>query len=195
LVIKLGGLFSGPQFMDQKDQSASASFDQLLRPHMERLYRLAFRLAGNKAEAEDLFQDVLTKIYIRLDDLVDIEQPGPWLCRVMYNHFIDNRRKFARERLVMVEEGGLPGSSIESLPGDSSPERDAERGDNILRLQTALAQLSDDHRLLILLHDAEGYKLEEIQSFTGFPLGTIKSRLHRARARLRELLANNGTFF
>jgi RNA polymerase sigma factor (sigma-70 family) len=181
--------------MDQEDQSNNGGFDQLLRPHMDRLYRLAFRLAGNKAEAEDLFQDVLTKIYVRLDDLADIEQPGSWLSRIMYNHFIDNRRKFARQRLVMVEEGGLPGSSIESLPGDENPEREAERGDTILRLQAALAELSDDHRLLILLHDTEGYKLEEIQSLIDIPIGTIKSRLHRARARLRELLANNGTFF
>jgi RNA polymerase sigma-70 factor (ECF subfamily) len=181
--------------MDQEDQSNNGSFDQLLRPHMDRLYRLAFRLAGNKAEAEDLFQDVLTKVYVRLDDLADIEQPGSWLSRIMYNHFIDNRRKFARQRLVMVEEGGLPGSSIESMPGDDSPEREAERGDVILRLEAALAELSDDHRLLILLHDSEGYKLEEIHELTGHPLGTIKSRLHRARARLRELLANNGTFF
>jgi RNA polymerase sigma-70 factor (ECF subfamily) len=181
--------------MDQKDHSSSRAFEQLLRPHMERLYRLAFRLAGNKAEAEDLFQDVLTKIYVRLDDLADIEQPGSWLSRVMYNHFIDSRRKFARQRLVMVAEDGLPDSSIESLPGDADPARDAERGDTILRLKAALAELSDDHRLLILLHDSEGYKLAEIQSLTGQPLGTIKSRLHRARARLRELLANDGTFF
>ncbi len=181
--------------MDQEDQSNNGGFDQLLRPHMDRLYRLAFRLAGNKAEAEDLFQDVLTKIYVRLDDLADIDQPGSWLSRIMYNHFIDNRRKFARQRLVMVEEGGLPGSSIESMPGDQNPEREAERGDTILRLSAALAELSDDHRLLILLHDTEGYKLEEIQSLIDVPVGTIKSRLHRARARLRELLANNGTFF
>jgi len=181
--------------MDQKDHSNNGGFDQLLRPHMDRLYRLAFRLAGNKAEAEDLFQDVLTKVYVRLDDLADIEQPGSWLSRIMYNHFIDNRRKFARQRLVMVEEGGLPGSSIESMPGDDNPEHEAERGDTILRLEAALAELSDDHRLLILLHDTEGYKLEEIQALIDVPVGTIKSRLHRARARLRELLANNGTFF
>lgn len=162
---------------------------------MDRLYRLAFRLAGNKTEAEDLFQDVLTKIYVRLDDLIEIEKPGPWLSRVMYNHFVDNRRKFARQRLVMVEEGGLPGSSIESLPGGSNPELDALRGDNIMRLESALAELSEEHRLVILLHDSEGYKLAEIQSLTGSPLGTIKSRLHRARARLRELLGNDGTFF
>jgi len=181
--------------MDSTDKMKSTGFDQLLRPHMERLYRLAFRLAGNKAEAEDLFQDVLTKIYVRLDDLISIEEPGAWLSRVMYNHFIDNRRKYARQRLVMVEEGGLPGNTVESLPGDASPERDAERGDNIIRLEAALAELSDDHRLVVLLHDSEGYKLEEIQSITGDPVGTIKSRLHRARARLRDLLTNDGTFF
>jgi RNA polymerase sigma-70 factor (ECF subfamily) len=181
--------------MDQQDQTKSSGFDQLLRPHMGRLYRLSFRLAGNKTEAEDLFQEVLTKVYVRLDDLIDIDEPGSWLCRVMYNHFIDNRRKFARQRLVMVEEGQLPGESVDLLPGEADPVRDAERRDNIIRLEAALAELSEDHRLVVLMHDTEGYKLEEIQAFTGDPIGTIKSRLHRARARLRELLANDGTFF
>ncbi len=181
--------------MKRSDNSSSGGFEQLLRPHMERLYRLAFRLAGNKAEAEDLFQDVLTKTYVRLDDLIEIDEPGPWLSRVMYNHFIDNRRKYSRQRLVIVEESRLPGNSVESLPGGSNPELDAESADNIIRLEAALAQLSDDHRRLVLLHDTEGYKLSEIQQLTGDPIGTIKSRLHRARAHLRELLANDGTFF
>jgi RNA polymerase sigma-70 factor (ECF subfamily) len=181
--------------MKRNDESSSGGFEQLLRPHMERLYRLAFRLAGNKAEAEDLFQDVLTKTYVRLDDLAEIDEPGPWLSRVMYNHFIDNRRKYSRQRLVIVEESRLPGDSVESLPGGSNPELDAEKADNIIRLEAALAELSDDHRRLVLLHDTEGYKLSEIQELTGDPIGTIKSRLHRARAHLRELLANDGTFF
>ena len=79
-----------------------------MKPHMDRLYRLSFRLAGSKPEAEDLFQDVLIKVFPRMDELIDIEEPGAWLCRVMYNHFIDNRRRFARQRLVAVEEGQLP---------------------------------------------------------------------------------------
>jgi RNA polymerase sigma-70 factor (ECF subfamily) len=161
----------------------------LLRPHLERLYRLAYRLAGSKAEAEDLFQDVLLKAFARLDDLLEVREPGSW----MYNHFIDDRRRFARARLVSVEENQLPGQSIESLPGDLDPLRDAERLDNIMQLERALAALSDEHRLVVLLHDAEGYKLEEIHQVTGDPLGTIKSRLHRARARLREILAQSGT--
>ena len=175
--------------MSSVDHHQRAGFETLLRPHLERLYRLAYRLAGSKPEAEDLFQDVLLKAFVRLDDLLDIREPGAWLCRVMYNHFIDNRRRFARARLVSVEECQLPGRSVESLPGDLDPVRDAERLDNIMQLDRALATLSDEHRLVVLLHDTEGYKLEEIHQITGVPVGTIKSRLHRARARLREILA------
>ena len=179
--------------MNSVDHNQRASFDALLRPHLDRLYRLAYRLTGSKPEAEDLFQDVLVKAFARLGDLVDIREPGSWLCRVMYNHFIDQRRRFARARLVSVEETQLPGQSVESLPGDLDPVRDVERLDNIMRLDHALAALSDEHRLVVLLHDAEGYKLKEIHEITGDPIGTIKSRLHRARARLRELLATDGT--
>lgn len=179
--------------MNSVDHNQRASFDALLRPHLDRLYRLAYRLAGSTPEAEDLFQDVLLKAFARLGDLVDVREPGPWLCRVMYNHFIDQRRRFARARLVSVEETQLPGQSVESLPGDLDPVRDVERLQNIMRLDRALAALSDEHRLVVLLHDSEGYKLKEIHEITGDPVGTIKSRLHRARARLRELLATDGT--
>ena len=138
---------------------------------------------------------MLTKVYPRVGDLIDIEDRGSWLCRIMYNHFIDNRRRYARQRLVTVSEDGLPaGQGIEELPGDGpGPIIEAERRDNIIQLDRALEQLSDDHRLVVLLHDTEGYKLTEIQELTGTPVGTLKSRLHRARARLREILHADGT--
>ena len=180
--------------MGTVDHNQQASFEALIKPHLDRLYRLSFRLAGNKPEAEDLFQDVLIKIYPRMDELIDIEEPGSWLCRVMYNHFIDNRRRFARQRLVAVSEGGIPGGQgLEDFPGGPDPVDDAERADNINRLDAALSGLSDEHRLVVLLHDTEGYKLIEIQELTGTPIGTLKSRLHRARARLREILESDGT--
>ena len=69
-----------------------------------------------------------------------------------------------------------------------------QRFEKLKRLDTALAQLSDEHRQVVLLHDTEGYKLAEIQDLTGNPIGTVKSRLHRARARLREILDADGTF-
>jgi len=176
------------------DQNRAMTFERLLRPHLERLYRFAFRLTGSKAEAEDLFQDVLVKLFEKLDELVEIEEPGSWSGRVMYNHFVDNRRRFARQRLVNIDEGQLPPGGVDSMPAADNPERNAERLDDITRLDQALAALSEEHRIVILLHDTEGYKLKEIQEITGDPVGTIKSRLHRARARLRDLLSGGGTF-
>lgn len=170
------------------------TFERLVRPHFDRLYRLAWRLTGAKAEAEDLFQELLIKAFGKLDDLVAIDEPGPWLCRVMYNLFIDERRRFARRRMHTVEEGMLAGDGIAGLPGPDDPAYDQQRYEKLQQLDRALAQLSDEHRTVVLLHDTEGYTLAEIQELTGTPVGTIKSRLHRARARLREILDADGTF-
>jgi len=169
------------------------AFERLVRPHFDRLYRLAWRLAGNKAEAEDLFQELLVRAYGKLEELVAIDAPGAWLSRVMYNLFVDERRRFTRRRLHMVAEGELLGEGLAGMPGPGDPAADSQRLETIQRLDRALAMLSDEHRIVVLLHDSEGYKMEEIQSLTGVPVGTVKSRLHRARARLREILETDGT--
>ncbi len=168
-------------------------FERLVRPHFDRLFRLAWRLTGRKAEAEDLFQELLIKAFGKLDQLADIDQPGPWLGRVMYNLFIDEKRRFARSRMHTVEEGELGGDGLAGLAGPDDPVHDNQRIEQLQRLDRALAQISDEHRMVVLLHDTEGYKLTEIQELTGTPVGTIKSRLHRARARLRDILSADGT--
>ena len=168
-------------------------FEHLVRPHFDRLFRLAWRLTASKAEAEDLFQELLIKAFGKVDDLVKIDEPGSWLCRVMYNLFIDEKRRFARQRMHTVEEGQLPGDGLAGLPGTDDPAYDSQRMEKLKHLDAALAQLSDEHRVVVLLHDAEGYTLAEIQDLSGCALGTVKSRLHRARARLREILAADGT--
>ena len=172
----------------------SQIFERLVQPHFDRLYRLAWRLAGAKAEAEDLFQELLIRVFEKLDQLVAVEEPGPWLGRVMYNLFIDERRRFARRRMHTVEEGVLAGEGLAGLPGPDDPAGERHRAERRKWLRNALAQLSDDHRIVVLLHDTEGYKLTEIQDLTGTPVGTLKSRLHRARARLRKILEADGTF-
>lgn len=165
-----------------------------MRPHFARLYRLAWRLAGQKAEADDLFQELLVRAFGKLDDLVAIDDPGSWLSRVMYNLFIDERRRFARRRLRTVEESEMSADGIAGLPAKDDPAWDQERFERIEALDRALSELSEEHRHVVLLHDTEGYTIVEIQSLTGVPVGTIKSRLHRARARLREILLADGTF-
>ena len=141
-----------------------------------------------------MFQELMIKAFGKLDDHVGIDEPGSWLCRVMYNLFIDEQRRFARRRMQTVEEGFLPGDGLEGFAGTDSPEKDQQRLEQLRQLDAALAQLSDEHRVIVLLHDTEGYKLEEIHQLIGVPIGTVKSRLHRARARLRDILTQSGTF-
>lgn len=172
--------------MNTSDRQRREQFERLLEPYLEGLFRFALRLTHARPQAEDLFQDVLVKVYERLDELAQIEDPRPWLNRVLYNRFIDDRRRYARRRIVDVSADQLPRKSVESLPDPATPPADIL--DNLDALQRALEQLSDEHRTIVLLHDAEGYKLKEIEAATGIAIGTIKSRLHRARARLRELL-------
>ena len=173
---------------------SSHVFDQLVRPHFDRLFRLAYRLTPSKPEAEDLFQELLIKAFGKLDELADIEEPGAWLSRVMYNLFVDQHRRFARQRMHIVAESQLPGDGLEGLPGGDDPVANNERRQRLTRLDAALQQLSEEQRIVVLLHDTEGYKIKEIQELTGTPAGTVKSRLHRARARLREILVADGTF-
>ena len=175
------------------DKLQSQVFDQVVRPHFDRLYRLAWRLTGSRAEAEDLFQELLIKAFSMLDDLVDIDKPGSWLARVMYNLFVDQHRRFARQRMHLVDEGRLPRGGLVEMASDADPVADHERLEKFRRLEKALAQLKEEHRIVVLLHDTEGYKLQEIQDLLGVPEGTIKSRLHRARTRLRQILKSDGT--
>jgi len=175
------------------DPQHTQVFERVVRPHFDRLYRLAWRLTGARPEAEDLFQELLIKAFGMLDELVHIDEPGSWLCRVMYNQFIDEHRRFVRRRVHLVDEGHLPGDGLADLPGNLDPQADAERAEKFRHLDAALQQLSEEHRIVVLLHDTEGYKLEEIEALTGTPVGTVKSRLHRARARLRQILNEDGT--
>jgi RNA polymerase sigma-70 factor (ECF subfamily) len=171
-------------------QLPESSFESLIKPHAEQLYRVAYRLTGHAEDAEELVQELFLKLYPRRDELAKVEQLRPWLMRVMYRMFIDQHRRNTRSPLQLVEtsdeDDDHPFDRIASH--EPGPEADAERADMLERLAQAVDALSEDHRVLVSLHDIEGYTLQELQSVLDCPLGTLKSRLHRARAHLREML-------
>ncbi|HUG77596.1 MAG TPA: RNA polymerase sigma factor [Burkholderiales bacterium] len=167
---------------------AAPRFEALLRPHLEYLHRLAWRFTGNSADAEDLVQDVLLKLYPLTAELAAIEAPRPWLARVLYREYIDLVRR--RARRPMEQTAGTQGEDpLDAVPATADgPEQLAERAQWQERLQSALERLNPGQRAVLTMHDIEGYSLEELEGVLETPLGTLKSRLHRARARLRELL-------
>ncbi len=188
-----------------KSGRAGDGFDGLVGPHIPALYRFAFHLSGNRDDAEDLVQDLLLRLYPRRHELAGIDKLRPWLTRVLYRLHVDRGRRRRRSPLVFAEIGmGSREPSGEddgwrripepvSEDPESDPHRALERRDTGLRLQRALARLSEEHRVALMLHDVEGFTLVEMEGALGVPVGTLKSRLHRARARLRELLGEQGT--
>lgn len=167
-------------------------FEALVRPHLDPLFRLAYRLTGNRTNAEDLVQDVLIKIFPRYSEMSRIDNLGAWLARVMYNRFIDDTRSASRSPIYLAVDNTVDGTdsgTIDQLvTGDNPPLRDVEQSRQQQRLQAAMMKLDDDHRTILLMHDVEGYTFAELGEILDCPVGTLKSRLHRARAALRDRL-------
>ncbi len=171
-----------------------ASFESLLAPHVDHLYRLAYRFTGTTHAAEDLVQDILVKLYRMQAEIARLEKPRPWLARVLYHEYVDRWR---RERLAPVNLSTLDANDGEmgDQEPDPNPEADPERQAMGMQLReqllAAIGMLNEDQRTVILFHDVEGYTLEELSVVLSQPLGTLKSRIHRARARLREILSRS----
>lgn len=170
---------------------AAARFDALVRPHLERLYRLAYRFTGSRDDAEDLVQNLLIKLIPQEQRLLEVEILGPWLARALYNLFVDDTRRRKRSEAAIGFGSGDP-ELLEQLIDEhgESPEQSAERLLSQRRLTAAWQQLPADQRAVIAWHDIEGYSLDELAVAHDLPLGTLKSRLHRARTHMRRLLMN-----
>ena len=174
----------------RRARPAAVTFEDLLRPQVEYLYRLAWRFTGSVADAEDLLQDVLLKLYPRTKELLEIELLRPWLAKVLYRQYVDTIRQQARSPIAgLAADGDAEGDPFDTLPAPrDGPEEQAERSGWRERILAAMEQLSPEQRAVVAMHDIEGYKLEELETILDTPLGTLKSRLHRARQQLRSLL-------
>ena len=167
-------------------KDSHARFEALVSPHLNNLYKLAYRLTGQRDYAEDLVQDLLLKVYPRLEEMQGIEKLAAWLSRVLYRLFIDQYRRQQRSPIhLMSDEDVIYDTHASNMAGPSEV-ANAELTQELIN--NALEQLSVDRRALIMLHDVEDYSLQEINEMTGIPIGTIKSRLSRARNKLREII-------
>jgi len=155
---------------------------------MDALRRLALRLTGSQEDADDLVQEFLSHLYPKAGAVLAVEQPRPWLMRVLYRLFVDRWR---RRRADPVSDQPIEPDSQLSEAIDT-PDAVFERRLTAERLQDLLDALPDVQRELLILHDVEGYTLPEVAETLAVPLGTLKSRLHRARERLRIALITQG---
>src|SRR5262245_10991179 len=173
--------------------AAQADFEQQVRPYIGQLYPAALRMTRNPADAEDLVQDTLTKAYTAFGQFTPGTNLRAWLNKILANTFINSYRK--RKREPAIAPGADPASDWHANADPLAPtarSAEAEALDKITdsAILAALRELPPDFRTAVWLADVEGYPYREVAVLMGTPLGTVMSRLHRARGKLRHALAN-----
>ena len=159
------------------------SWDDVVREHSARVYRLAYRLTGNQHDAEDLTQDVFIRVFRSLSTYTPGTFEG-WLHRITTNLFLDMVRRRQRIRF-----DALADDAAERLSGrEPTPDRLLDDQQLDSDVQSALDALPPDFRAAVVLCDIEGLSYEEIAATLGVKLGTVRSRIHRGRAQLRAAL-------
>jgi RNA polymerase sigma-70 factor (ECF subfamily) len=167
-------------------------FEAEVRPHLDSLYSTALRLTRSPVDAEDLVQDTLVRAYRFYDRFEAGTNFKAWLLRIQMNAFVNRYRRAARERQVFegpmavpVGEGVMSRSTMRGLV---DPVGDAQRRIIAQEINRAFEELSDDGRAMVLLADVEELSYKEIAEVIGCPIGTVMSRLHRARKQLQSSL-------
>jgi RNA polymerase sigma-70 factor (ECF subfamily) len=170
-----------------------AQFEEIVRRYSRHVYNVAYRMAGNDADAKDLTQEAFLRVYRALRKVEPGTPLESWLYRIVTNLFIDMLRKRPKARVESLDTPVTThkGNEVERVIPDPSgnPEEIVVTPMLDGEIQGALDSLTDDLRMVVILSDVEGLAYEEIAQVMQVPVGTVKSRLHRARKALRDRLA------
>lgn len=171
-----------------------AAFDQLVLQHQQAVFAVAVRMLGDRDEAQDVAQDVFVRAYRGFNAFRGEAKLSTWLISITMNLCRNRRRWWARRKRVIVaslddpietQEGTLAHETPDPGP---TPARAAEHNEQRQQLMAVLQLLPETDRTVIVLRDIQGYAYEEIAQILGCRLGTVKSRINRARLQLRALL-------
>jgi RNA polymerase sigma-70 factor (ECF subfamily) len=169
----------------QQDQYA---WQLLVERHSHRVLNIAFQFTGRREEAEDLAQEIFLRVYRSLRRFDLSTSFLPWLVRVSKNLCIDAYRSRARERASLVGEEPDPERTADPRPG---PHHGVEESEIEERVRKGLAKLSEELRTALILRDLQGLSYTEIAQALELPEGTVKSRIHRGRLELAQVLSRD----
>jgi RNA polymerase sigma-70 factor, ECF subfamily len=179
--------------LQQRDERA---FVEVVRLYQHKVYNLVYRMIGSQQEAEDIAQEVFVTVFKSIDSFRGEAKFSTWLYRIAANHcknrmkYLGRRHSKATGELNEAAEREAQDAQPSSIrPHVDGPDAVLEGLELERSVQTAIAELEPEHRALVILRDVEDLTYEEISSITGLELGTVKSRLHRARLALKEHMA------
>jgi RNA polymerase sigma-70 factor (ECF subfamily) len=160
----------------------AAAFDELANRHMRRAFGVAYRLLGQRQDAEDVVQEGFLAALMKIDTFERGRPFGPWLLRIVANRAINLRKARTLRHADPISDG--------IVSGDESPAEAAQRSELRRELQRALAQLPDEQRFVVELFEIDGFTGPEIAEMLEMADGTVRWHLHQARQTLRTVLAH-----
>ncbi len=173
------------------------AFGSLIAKYQDRLYNAILRMCGDRDQAADLCQEAFVKVLERLDTFRGNSQFYTWLFRIAVNLTISRRRRDGRVRFTSLSSDvELGDGQAAALAGHGAPARQTDPARQVMdselmrRVLEAMETLEDEFRVVVVLRDIEGMDYDQIASVLSAPVGTVKSRLHRARLMLREKLGD-----
>jgi RNA polymerase sigma factor (sigma-70 family) len=176
------------QYSEQEKQSI---FNQEFMPHINSMYNFAYRLTLDPDDAKDLLQDTYLKAYRFIDSFQQGTNAKAWLFRILKNSFINDYRKKSKEPSKVDYQEVESYYNSEDVDRQITPDLRVEALQDMIgdEISVALNSLDVDFRTVIILCDLEGFKYEEMAKILDIPIGTVRSRLHRARNLLKEKLS------
>jgi RNA polymerase sigma-70 factor (ECF subfamily) len=171
--------------VDRWQSGDDGAFHELIRRHERRVFRLLFRMMGNREEAEDVAQEAFLSLHRHGHRFRREARFSTFVYRVAANAALNRRRTLGRNRNRVSELKVSQEAGFDLPPAPRDPEDAAVGAEAQERVQRALLELPDDLRVAVLLYDIEGQSYQEVARALGIPEGTVKSRIHRARSALR----------
>jgi RNA polymerase sigma-70 factor (ECF subfamily) len=162
-----------------------AAFGQLVRKYQDRLYNTLVRVVGSPEDALDIVQEAFVQAFLKLETFKRQSAFYTWLYRIAFNVAATHRR---RKKPTLSVEQARESSGTEPIDPGPGPGDRAETDERCRQVQQAIASLPDEHRAVLVLREIDGCCYEAIAEILDVPIGTVRSRLHRARLQLREEL-------
>jgi len=179
----------------KKSQSGDVeSFELLISSYDKRAYNIAYRIMGNEEDAKDMAQEALLRVFKSLKDFKGQAAFSTWLYRIVTNVCLDELRRRKNEKYVSMdssihtEDGEL---HMELCSDKETPESVYERIEQRELIRNAIREMNEDYRTVIVLRDIQGFSYDEISGMLDCSLGTVKSRINRARTMLRDKLKDS----
>jgi RNA polymerase sigma-70 factor (ECF subfamily) len=164
----------------------STAFGELVTRYQDRLYNAVVHVTGSTEDARDVVQDAFVQAFVKLNTFRGGSAFYTWLYRIAMNLAISHCRR--RRRPTVSIERSREATGSEPVDQGDGPTAGLEQDDRVTQVQQALASLSDEHRTVLVLREMEECSYESIADMLDLPIGTVRSRLHRARLQLKDEL-------